>query len=95
MKTIQKTVFTGVRGTFAILMFITTFYVVDFPLKFLSIIFCILVAIIFAILDLLRMTIKAPKWIVMIYDYAFVSDTLIASIIYNKCKVCEKEQKEY
>ena len=95
MKTIQKTVFAGVRGTFAILMFIATFYVVDFPLKFLSIIFCILVAIIFAILDLFRITIKAPKWIVVIYDYAFVSDTLIASIIYNKCKICEKEQKEY
>lgn len=95
MKTIQKTVFAGVRGTFAVLIFIATFYVVDFPLKFLSIIFCILVAIIFAILDFFRMTIKAPRWIVMIYDYAFVSDTLIASIIYNKCKVCEKEQKEY
>lgn len=95
MKTIQKTVFAGVRGTFAILMFIATFYVVDFPLKLLSIIFCILVAIIFAILDLFRITIKAPKWIVVMYDYAFVSDTLIASIIYNKCKICEKEQKEY
>ena len=95
MKTIQKTVFAGVRGTFAILMFIATFYVVDFPLKFLSIILCILVAIIFAILDLFRITIKAPKWIVVIYDYAFVSDTLIASIIYNKCKICEKEQKQY
>ena len=94
MKTIQKTVFAGVRGTFATLMFIATFYVVDFPLKFLSIVFCILVAVIFAILDLFRMTVKAPRWIVMIYDYAFVSDTLIASIIYNKCKVCEKEQKE-
>lgn len=95
MKTIQKTVFASVRGTFAVLIFIATFYVVDFPLKFLSIIFCILIAIIFAILDFFRMTIKAPEWIVMIYDYAFISDTLIASIIYNKCKVCEKEQKEY
>ena len=95
MKTIQKTVFAGVRGTFAALIFIATFYVVDFPLKFLSIVFCILVAIIFTILDLFRITIKAPRWIVMIYDYAFVSDTLIASIIYNKCKICEKEQKEY
>lgn len=95
MKTIQKTVFANVRGPFATLIFIATFYVVDFPLKFLSIIFCILVAIIFAILDLFRIAIKAPRWIIMIYDYAFVSDTLIASIIYNKCKVCEKEQKEY
>ena len=95
MKTFQKIVSTSVRGTFAVLIFIATFYVVDFPLKFLSIIFGILIAIIFAILDLFRITLKAPKWIVMIYDYAFVSDTLIASIIYNKCKVCEKEQKEY
>lgn len=95
MKTIQKTVSASVRGTFAILIFIATFYVVDFPLKFLSIIFCILIAIIFTILDLFRLIIQAPKWIVVIYDYAFVSDTLIASIIYDKCKVCEKEQKEY
>lgn len=95
MKTIQKTVFASVRRTFTVLIFIATFYVVDFPLKFLSIIFCILIAIIFAILDIFRMTIKAPRWIVMIYDYAFVSDTLIASIIYDKCKVCEKEQKEF
>lgn len=95
MKTLQKTVSASVRGTFAVLIFIATFYVVDFPLKFLSIILCILIAIIFAILDLFRITVKVPKWIVMIYDYAFVSDTLIASIIYNKCKVCEKEQKEY
>ena len=95
MKTFQKTVSTSVRGTFAVLIFIATFYVVDFPLRFLSIIFGILVAIIFTILDLFRIFIKAPKWIVMIYDYAFVSDTLIASIIYNKCKICEKEQKEY
>ena len=91
MKTIQKTVSASVRGTFAILIFIATFYVVDFPLKFLSMIFCILVAIIVNILDFFRITIQASKWIVMIYDYAFVSDTLIASIIYNKCKVCEKE----
>lgn len=95
MKTLQKTVAASVRGTFAALIFIAAFYVVAFPLKFLSIVFCILVVVIFSILDLFRMTIKAPKWIVMIYDYAFVSDTLIASIIYNKCKICEKEQKEY
>ena len=95
MENIQKTVSAGVRGTFAALIFIATFYVVDFPLKILSIVLCILVAIIFAILDLFRIIVKAPKWIVVMYDYAFVSDTLIASIIYNKCKVCEKEQKEY
>lgn len=95
MKTFQKTAAASVRGTFAVLIFIATFYVVDFPLKFLSIIFSILITIIFAILDLFRITIKAPKWIVMMYDYAFTSDTLIAGIIYNKCKVCEKEQKEY
>lgn len=91
MKTLQKTASASVKGTFAILIFIATFYVVDFPLKFLSIIFCILIAIIFTILDLFRITIQAPRWIVVIYDYAFVSDTLIASIIYDKCKVCEKE----
>ena len=95
MKTFQKTAAASVRGTFAVLIFITTFYVVDFPLKFLSILFCILVTIIFNILNLFRITIKAPRWIVIIYEYAFVSDALIASIIYNKCKVCEKEQKEY
>lgn len=95
MKTIQKTISASVRGTFAVLIFIATFYVVDFPLKFLSIIFCILIAIIFTILDFFRITIQAPKWIVAIYDYGFVSDTLIASIIYDKCKVCEREQKEY
>ena len=95
MKTLQKTAAASVRGTFAVLIFIVTFYVVDFPLKFLSILFGILVAVIFAILDLFRIAIKVPRWIVMIYEYAFVSDTLIASIIYNKCKVCEKEQKEY
>lgn len=95
MKTLQKTAAASIRGTFAVLIFIATFYVVDFPLKFSSIIFCILIAGIFAILDLFKIDIKVPRWIVIIYDYAFVSDILIASIIYDKCNVCEKEQKEY
>lgn len=92
MENIQKEVLTEVRTILAALIFITTFYVVDFPLKFLGLSFCFVLVIIFTIFNIKR---QAPKWIAIICDYALSSELLIATIAYNKCKVCEKEQKEY